>query len=65
LYETGLIIKDRSVIDLLGADLRAADLRGVNLSGADLRNVKELSVGQLDRAYSLEGTTMPDGSKHP
>jgi hypothetical protein len=125
LYETGLIIKDRSVVDLLGADLReanlsranlrganlrgadlsganlvgadlrGADLNGANLreanlhwadlisanlsgayvdrtdlslddlSGADLRNVKELSVRQLDQAYSLEGATIPDGSKHP
>jgi uncharacterized protein YjbI with pentapeptide repeats len=125
LYETGLIIKERSVVDLLGADLRAAnlgganlrganlrgadlsranlvgtdlrraDLRGANLreanlsradlisanlsgayvgradlsladlSGVDLRNVKELSVGQLDRAYSLKGAIMTDGSKHP
>src|SRR5919107_4396729 len=125
LYETGLIIKDRSVVDLLGADLRAANLRGANLrgaelrgadlsranmggadligadlsganlreanlhwadlisanlsrayvgetdlsladlSGADLRNVKELRAGQLDQAYSLEGATMSDGSKHP
>jgi hypothetical protein len=125
LYETGLIIKGRSVVDLLGADLRAADLGGVNLrganlrgadlsranlggadlrgadlsgtnlreanlhwadlmsanlsgayvgrtnvsladlSGADLSSVKELSVGQLERVYSLEGATMPDGSKHP
>jgi uncharacterized protein YjbI with pentapeptide repeats len=125
LYETGLIIKGRSIVDLLGADLRAANLRGANLrgadlrgadlsranlvgadlrganlsganlretnlhwadlisanlsgahvgrtdlsladlSGADLRNVKELSVGQLDQTYSLEGATMPDGSEHP
>jgi hypothetical protein len=125
LYETGLIIKGRSVVDLLGADLRAADLGGVNLrganlrgadlsranlggadlrgvdlsgtnlretnlhwadlisanlsgayvgktdvsladlSGADLSSVKELAVGQLERVYSLEGATMPDGSKHP
>jgi hypothetical protein len=105
LYEAGLIIKDRSVVDLLGADLRAANLReaylrgadlnGANLreaklhwadlisanlsgaymgttdlsladlSGADLRNAKELTVGQLDQAYSLEGAAMPDGSKHP
>jgi hypothetical protein len=125
LYETGLIIKGRSVVDLLGADLRAANLRGVNLreadlrgadlsranlvgadlreanlnganlreanlhwadlisanlsraylgsadlsladlSGADLRNVKELTVRQLQQAYSLEGATIPDGSKHP
>jgi uncharacterized protein YjbI with pentapeptide repeats len=105
LYETGLIIKDRSVVDLLGADLRAANLRKANLrgadlsgtnlreanlsradlisanlsrayvgridlsladlTGADLRNVKELTVWQLDQAYSLEGATMPDGSEHP
>jgi Pentapeptide repeats (8 copies) len=65
LYETGLIIKDRSVVDLLGADLRAANLREANLRGADLRNVKELTVWQLEQAYSLEGATMPDGSKHP
>ena len=115
LYETGLIIKDRSVVDLLGADLRAANLRGADLRGADLstanlrgadlsganlrqanlhwadlvsanlsgayvgrtdlsladlsladlRDVKELTVRQLDQAYSLEGATMPDGSKHP
>jgi hypothetical protein len=125
LYETGLIIKDRSVVDLLGADLRGANLREANLRGADLRgadlgranlggadlreadlsgtnlreanlhwadlisanlsraylgrtdlsladlsladlrSVKELSVGQLEQAYSLEGATMPDGSKHP
>ena len=95
LYETGLIIKDRSVVDLLGANLvganlRGADLNGANLreanlhwadlisanlvgtyvgrtdlSGTDLRNVKELSVGQLYQAYSPEGATMPDGSKHP
>ncbi|HZG63386.1 MAG TPA: pentapeptide repeat-containing protein [Rubrobacteraceae bacterium] len=125
LYETGLIIKDHPVVDLLGADLREANLRGANLRGAnlreadlnganlggadlrgadlnganlrevnlhwadliaadlsgaylgmtdlslanligaDLRNVKDLTVGQLDQAYSLEGATMPDGSKHP
>jgi hypothetical protein len=125
LYETGLIIRGRAVVDLLGADLREAnlrdanlrgvDLRGVDLSaanlsgadlrgtdlrganlrqanlhwadlvsanlsgayvgstdlsladlrGADLRDVKELTAGQLGQAYSLEGATMPDGSKHP
>ena len=41
------------------------DLTGADLSGADLRNVKDLTVGQLDQAYSLKGATMPDGSKHP
>src|SRR5215212_6887169 len=105
LYETGLIIKGHSVVDLLGADLRAANLRGADLrgadlyganlrevnlhwadlisanlsraylgradlsladlTGADLRNVMELTVGQLDQAYSLEGASIPDGSKYP
>jgi uncharacterized protein YjbI with pentapeptide repeats len=41
------------------------DLSLADLTGADLRNVRELTVGQLDQAYSLEGATMPDGSKHP
>jgi uncharacterized protein YjbI with pentapeptide repeats len=35
LYEAGLIVKDRPILDLDGADLRGADLRG-----ADLRNAK-------------------------
>jgi hypothetical protein len=125
LYETGLIVKGRSVVDLLGADLRAANLGGVNLrradlrgadlsranlvgadlreadlnganlreanlhwadltsanlsraylgsadlsladlSSADLRNVRELTVRQLEQAYSLEGATIPDGSMRP
>jgi site-specific recombinase XerC len=45
LYETGLIIEERSVFDLLGADLRAAELRGANLRGADLR--KSFANGKL------------------
>ncbi|CAA9455971.1 MAG: Pentapeptide repeat family protein [uncultured Rubrobacteraceae bacterium] len=39
LYETDLITKDPSVVDLLGADLGEANLNGANLSGTDLRGV--------------------------
>jgi uncharacterized protein YjbI with pentapeptide repeats len=56
--------------DLYGAELYGADLRGADLSHADLRGV-DLSEArgwteeQLRAARSLEGATMPDGSKHP
>jgi pentapeptide repeat protein len=36
LYESGLINKDRTVLDLEGVDLRGADLRAITLSGANL-----------------------------
>ncbi len=39
LYESGLIIKGQSIIDLKGADLKDADLLGAKLSGADLSGV--------------------------
>jgi pentapeptide repeat protein len=40
------------------ADLSGADLRGANLSGA------KVTDEQLAKAASLEGATMPGGSKH-
>jgi uncharacterized protein YjbI with pentapeptide repeats len=46
-------------------DLSGADLRGANLSGADLSEAKGTTKEQLEQAKSLEGATMPDGSKHP
>ena len=49
--------------DLSGADLRGADLRDASLSFADLTDAK-VSKEQLDQVDSLEGATMPDGSKH-
>jgi len=56
-------------VDLTGADLRDADLRGAYLDSADLSraNLDGATVAQeqLDRAKSLEGTVMPDGSTHP
>jgi uncharacterized protein YjbI with pentapeptide repeats len=119
LHESDLIDKDKSIIDLFGADLRearlkeanlgramlaGADLRGANLIYADLSdadlskadlveayliganltraNLNESNLGradlseanlsgakvtaeQLDRAKSLKGATMPDGTVHP
>jgi len=44
---------------LSGADLSDADLSRANLSGATVTNE------QLAGAKSLQGATMPDGSKHP
>ena len=65
--------------DLSGADLSRADLSGANLSGAELdgsdlfgtdlsaANLQGATVTneQLAKAESLQGTIMPDGSKHP
>jgi|SRR5215211_802668 uncharacterized protein YjbI with pentapeptide repeats len=70
---------DLSDADLSGALLSGADLSGAllvdanlsssilseaNLSGADLTDAK-VTEEQLEQAKSLEGATMPDGSKHP
>lgn len=47
LYESGLITKEKVIVDLLkGADLRGADLRGANLSEAGLSEAN-LSEAQL------------------
>jgi uncharacterized protein YjbI with pentapeptide repeats len=56
---------DLSDADLSGANLRGASLSGANLSGANLRDARGVTDEQLDQAASLEGATMPDGSKHP
>lgn len=71
---------DLSYADLRGADLKnawlyspamqaadsesAADLSSANLSDTDLRHA-EVGEGQLDKAITLSGAIMPDGSKHP
>lgn len=52
------------VAKLSGADFTGADLRGANFAEADLTGAK-VTTEQLDKAKSLEGATMPDGSKHP
>ena len=49
---------------LSGAILREANLDGANLDGANLDGAT-VTPEQLDTAYSLKDTNMPDGSKHP
>jgi uncharacterized protein YjbI with pentapeptide repeats len=56
---------DLSDADLSGANPSGASLSGANLSGANLRDARGVTDEQLDQAASLEGATMPDGSKHP
>jgi uncharacterized protein YjbI with pentapeptide repeats len=51
--------------NLSSANLGGADLSGADLSGADLSDAQGLTQGQLDKAKTLIGATMPDGSKHP
>src|SRR5215208_7198880 len=60
LYESGLVIKARVVVDLKGADLSAANLSSVNLSEADLSeahligtNLHKVNLrrGDLRRAF--------------
>jgi uncharacterized protein YjbI with pentapeptide repeats len=46
-----------------GARMNGADLSGADLSGADLTNA-EVTRDQLQRAASLEGATLPDGSRY-
>jgi uncharacterized protein YjbI with pentapeptide repeats len=67
---------DLQLADLNGADLRFANLRDASLRDADLQDA-DLSSANLNGAFgvtkerlkqeaeSLEGATMPDGSKHP
>jgi uncharacterized protein YjbI with pentapeptide repeats len=52
--------------DLRGADLREANLREANLREANLIGARGTTHEELEQqAMSLEGATMPDGSKHP
>ena len=54
----GLTDADLSGTDLTGADLSNAYLAGANLEGADITDE------QLAMCKSLEGATLPDGTKH-
>ncbi len=64
LMNTDLTGANLRLADLTGADLRLADLTGADLRFADLSKAQVTQV-QLDQALSLQGTTLPDGSKHP
>ena len=63
LIEADLTDADLRSANLIGADLRKADLSNTNLSGAILIGAK-VTTEQLDKAVSLQGATMPDGTKH-
>jgi hypothetical protein len=58
LVDADLSEADLSRADLSGANLSGARLDGANLSGAIVKDE------QLELRASLEGTVMPDGSKH-
>lgn len=64
---------DLSEVNLSKADLRGASLSGAHLLGADLNDADlsgvnlyraNVTEAQLARAASLEGATMPDGTKY-
>jgi hypothetical protein len=56
---------DLRLTNLSGAILEGADLSGANLAYANLQGVKGVTDDELARqANSLQGTTMPDGTKH-
>jgi len=60
---------DLEEAELNSANLREAELSGADLSGADLSNAylnhaRSVTDEQLAQPHSLEGATMPDGSKH-
>jgi hypothetical protein len=67
LYETELIIKERWVVDLLGADLREANLRGANLRGAHLRGA-DLRGANMEGAdlsgADLRGANLREATLH-
>lgn len=65
---------DLREVNLIGASLNGAilsetDLRGADLSGADLQDANlsraTITPKQVEKAKSLKGATMPDGSTHP
>ena len=73
LCEADLSGVNLNVGDLLGANLRGAKLGGAKLLGANLSKADlsqadlsgtEITNSELEKAKSLEGTTMPDGTKH-
>src|SRR5713101_4972460 len=64
LSHANLLYTNLRGVDLSYAKLFGANLRGANLREADLRGAT-VTKEQLEKAKSLKGTTMPDGSIHP
>ena len=62
LFEADLTSADLTGTDLRGACLHGAILTDADLTGADLTGA-DVTRKQLEQAASLEGVTMPDGSK--
>jgi uncharacterized protein YjbI with pentapeptide repeats len=58
-----LIGANLSSAQLAGANLRGADLDGTDLSDANL-NGAQVIPDQLSKAASLQGATLPDGTRH-
>ena len=56
---------DLNKANLSQANLTEANLSGANLSEADLSRTKHVRTEQLKEVRSLQGATMPDGTKHP
>jgi hypothetical protein len=66
LYGAHLSSANLTNADLRGAYLGGAGLSDANLNDANLRNAQGPTGKKLeDMAKTLEGATMPDGSKHP
>jgi uncharacterized protein YjbI with pentapeptide repeats len=61
-----LSYSDLRIVDLTFSDLSYADLSHANMYGADLREASlSITNEELEQqAGSVEGATMPDGSKH-
>jgi len=57
---------DLSSAEISGANLSGANLKDTILDKANLRHAEGIIKEELEeQAGSLEGTIMPDGSKHP
>jgi Pentapeptide repeats (8 copies) len=68
IQESGLIDKNKRIINLTRANLRGANLSIAELRGADLSEANLsgalVTYEQLSQAKSLKDATMPDGSIH-
>jgi hypothetical protein len=61
------ILRETNVVqaDLQEVNLKEANLQGADLREANLNQAKNTTTEQLKTARSLQGATMPDGSKQP